>query len=601
MDAVDLGAENDGRMAKLREALTLGNGFQLVIVQVEPGEQREEVLRRLSGWSGHHGVPRLELVRLAQDESPVMRLAGENAGVILVGLEAEPDDKRERSREMIVELNWSRDRLPELVPGPLVLVVSQRIQTALFEHAPDLYSWRAHSTSIVPRQPAVRPIVPWLERDLEDPAALEAMIAGALSLRPPAVRELARLYARLALVRSVRGQFSEAEAALEAAHDRVAHTGTTDDRVDILLLRSGIEEIRGRFDEAAAWLERARQEAATGALSPRVAARLLSAGALLALERGDADAAAAELQRAIAAFHALGDHAAEASLVSAQARLTFRLGETRAGIALLEDALELYRRAREPAGEANALLMLASVTVAAGRSDDAERYGTAAVKRADASGSTEVMARSRAVLGRIALANNHLELADETLRNDVTAVSPDTSGQLAEARARLALRRGEQATAKRYLEDALEAYRHGGMTGEMAEVSLELGKLGRRAQDWTLASTAFETTDRLGNPRQRALATLGLAELAFDQGERTSVLADQLGDAAQMFVAAGDATLADVARERRGVVLMSLDRDAEAREELELARSGFENRGQAEIAARVQSLLAQLERRGEIT
>jgi hypothetical protein len=51
-DAVDLGAENDERMAQLREALALGEGFQLVIVQVEPGEQREEVLRRLAGWSG---------------------------------------------------------------------------------------------------------------------------------------------------------------------------------------------------------------------------------------------------------------------------------------------------------------------------------------------------------------------------------------------------------------------------------------------------------------------------------------------------------------------------------------------------------------------
>src|SRR5262245_28781128 len=119
LESVDLGAENDERMARLREALALGAGFQLVIVQVEPGEQREEVLLRLASWSGSGGVPALELVRLAPGESPVMRLAGGNAGVILVGLEAEGPDRAERTRQMVTELNWSRDRLPELVRGPL--------------------------------------------------------------------------------------------------------------------------------------------------------------------------------------------------------------------------------------------------------------------------------------------------------------------------------------------------------------------------------------------------------------------------------------------------------------------------------------------------
>jgi tetratricopeptide (TPR) repeat protein len=601
VEAVDLGAENDERMARLREALTLGEGFQLAIVQVEPGEQREEVVRRLAGWSGRNGVPGLELVRLAPGDSPVMRLGGVCSGAILVGLEAERDDKRERGRSMIAELNWSRDRLPEMVPGPLVLVVSQRVQTELFEQAPDFYSWRTHSTSIAPQNPGVRPIGPWLERDLEDPAALEAMIAGATSLHPPAVLELARLYARLALVRSVRDEFAEAEVALDAAYDGCVHAGTTDDRVEILLLRSGIEETRGRLDQAAVWLERAQQEAASGVPSPRVAARLLSAGALLALERGDRVLAATEFRRAIPVFQALGDHAMEATLVSAQAGLTLQRGETQAGTALLEEALELYRRAGEPAGEANVLMMLARAAATAGRSDDAERYGATAMVRAGVSGSGDMVARTTAVLAQIALTNDHVELAEAILRNQVTAFSADANARLAEARAHLALRRGEPATAERYLRAALEAYRRGGMTWEMVEVSLELGKLARRAQDFTLALTGFETADRLGDPRQRAVAALGLADLDFDRGERTPALAGQLAAATQLLGAAGEATRADMARRDRGVVLLALHRDSEARAELEAALSGFQARGQEELAARVRDVLTQLDRRSQAT
>jgi tetratricopeptide (TPR) repeat protein len=261
VEAVDLGAENDERMVRLREALALGDGFQLVIVQVEPGEQRDEVVRRLAGWSGRSGVPQLDVVRLVLGESPVLRLAGAHAGVVLVGL----GEEIERSRYVIAELNWNRDRLPELVHEPLVLVVSQRVQTELFEHAPDLYSWRVHSTSIAPHPSNIRPIVPWLGGDLEDPAVLEAMIADAASLRPPPVRELARLHARLALVRSARSEFAKAEAAIDAAYNGYDRGGTTDERVDLLLQRSYIEEAQGRLDEATAWLERARQEAAAGA------------------------------------------------------------------------------------------------------------------------------------------------------------------------------------------------------------------------------------------------------------------------------------------------------------------------------------------------
>jgi len=597
-EAVDLGAENDERMARLREALTLGTDFQLVIVQVEPGEQREEVLRRLSGWAGRSGVPRLDLVRVAKGESPVMRLLGGHDGVILVGLE----DGLEGPVHAVPELNWSRDRLPELVHGPLVLVVSQRVQTALFEQAPDLYSWRVHSTHITPQAETTWGQFWRLEAGPEAPPALEAMIGEVSSLRPLPVLELAHLHGRLALAHAVRGDFSAAEAAFDAAYEGYVRAGRADNSVMLLLQRSTVERNRGHLDNAASWIERARREAITlEALTPRTEASLISATAMIALDRGDLETAAIELPRAVAAFQSIRDYGSAASLVVDQSELAFHRGDTPTSRALLEQSLALYHRAGDLRGEANVLTVSAIQSLMTGRSDDAEKFGAAAVARAEASGFADTVAFARANLGRIALANHHWELAAETLSHGSTALELDDSAELAEMRGRLALHDGDQPTAKRYLQAALEGYRRRGRTWNVADVSLELGELGRRMKDWTLALTSFETAGSLGDPRQRAVAALGLAQLAFDREERTAALADQFASATQQLVAVGDATRADTARQYRGVVLLALARNAEAREELEAALSGFQARGQAENATRVQDVLGRIEGRSQIT
>jgi tetratricopeptide (TPR) repeat protein len=600
MEAVDLGAENDDRMARLREALVLGEGFQLVVVQVEPGELREEVLRRLAGWSERNTVPRLELMRLAPGESPVMRLVGSHEGVILVGLEGNPDGKHDVPRELITELNWSRDRLPVLVRGPLVLVVSQRVQTALFEQAPDFYSWRAHITSIAPVQQWPRQGFRWFDEDPSDPAALEAMIAAATLLRPPVILELARLHERLARAWAIRGEFPAADSAFDAARDGYARAGTTDDRVELSLLRGSVEIGRNRLDQAAAWLERARQDSASGMPSARAAARVASAGAILQVYHGD-PSADAELERAVVVLEALGDDAELAKLTYFRAGLARRRGDPQGADRLLERARELYTHGRDPLGEAHMLMAQAIEAAAAGRSDDAERCGTESIARAEASGSVDMVARARATLGQIALANNHLDLAGEVLGHEVAAFDPAASGQLADARGRLALRRGDLTMAERFLRAALEAYQRRPAPWSVANISLVLGTLGRRTQNWQLARTGFEIADRTGNRRQRAVAALGLAEVAVDQGERSAALADRLAIARQMLVEVGDLTLADTARTRRAEVLLALDRDADARAEAQSALAGFENRGQAESAARARVVLTQLDRRAHAT
>lgn len=590
IEAVDLGTENDERMARLREALALGDGFQLVIVQVEPGEQREEVLRRLAGWSGRNGVPALELVRLAPGESPVMRLVGEHSGIVLVGLEADGADRDERTRAMLVELNWSRDRLPEMIRGPLVLVVSQRVQTALFEQAPDFYSWRTHSTSIALVARVLDRPLRWFEIDPEDPAVLEAMIAETMLLHPAPYRELGNLGMRLAGAHLARGEHTSAQAALDFAYDAYEPTGTTDDRMDLLILRSDIAQLLGNRDEASRWLERARHEAQSGRPSSRATTKLLFQEAMLAVERGDVESAAKALPPAIDACRRLGDQDMEARLLIGQAWLDYQ----RRGVEdarLLALAVELLHRTGRRASEAGALALLASAVARAGRSEEAEQYGRDAIARAEDSGSSNAIAQARATLGRIASRHGHLELADEVLRDDVAAVNSYASGQLAEARASLALRRGEDAEAERHLRAALEAYRHEGSTSHLARVSLDLAGVGRRTQQWTLALTALETADRLGNDQQRAAAAFERADLGLARGEWTVATADQFVVASQVLAAAGEAALADLARENRGIILMALDRDPEARAELEAALSGYEARGQSKDAGRVRDLL----------
>lgn len=264
---------------------------------------------------------------------------------------------------------------------------------------------------------------------------------------------------------------------------------------------------------------------------------------MMAFVRGDVETAAATLPAAIEASTALGEPYMEAALLVGQGSLAVHSGRMTEAISFLEHAAEQYRRAELLPAEADVLTLLARTAAAAGRSDDAEQYGRDAVARAEASGSVDAVAEARATLGRIALNNGHLELADEALCTEITPIRMHASSRLAEARAHLALHRGDDANAEHNFRAALEAYRSDGAPWEVAEVSLQLGKLGRRAQNWALALTGFEAADRLGDARQRAAAALGVAGLAVDRGEWTAASADQFTVAIQMLLVAGDATL----------------------------------------------------------
>jgi tetratricopeptide (TPR) repeat protein len=142
----ELGRDNDERLRRLRTALTLDSGFQLVLVEAEPGPIRREVIRRIETWSTHGSIGPLATMTLAPEMTLQVQLARKR-GAIVTGLEP-PSPTGTSPRDWVAELNWLRDLLPELVPGPFVLVVSQAMHRALFERAPDLYSWRIHTTRV---------------------------------------------------------------------------------------------------------------------------------------------------------------------------------------------------------------------------------------------------------------------------------------------------------------------------------------------------------------------------------------------------------------------------------------------------------------------
>ena len=142
-EPLDIGAANDEQCVRLRRALRQVPGFQLVLVEVEPGPVRQEVLRRLRGWRDRGDIAPIDIVHRSDGTTPLDLIERHRAGLVLLDLEAtgQPDTLTSD----LQSLNWERDRLPALLNGPLVLILDREGSKRLFEVAPDLASWRKHS------------------------------------------------------------------------------------------------------------------------------------------------------------------------------------------------------------------------------------------------------------------------------------------------------------------------------------------------------------------------------------------------------------------------------------------------------------------------
>lgn len=275
---VDLGRDNDARLSRLRGVLRLTSGFQLIIVEAEPGPIRNEVVRRILTWSGRESIGALTLVSLKEEE-PLTGQLGGRAGVVVTGLEP-PSPIDTSLRDWIEELNWSRDGLPGLVPGPFVLVVSQAIHGELFERAPDFYSWRRHAVHVqVTARELATPLSSSADPYWLDRLDLWLIQPGNIDFWAPAPRSALdldvsmRLRDKLGML-GVLVQSGDADAASSMLDEIVVLAGSVRDREDrdlvlrhVKLARADVALLRRDYAAAATLLDDVEPSAQIDALA----------------------------------------------------------------------------------------------------------------------------------------------------------------------------------------------------------------------------------------------------------------------------------------------------------------------------------------------
>ncbi len=147
-----LDIDADGRIDALYRAVAWSESFALIFVHVPAGPAREELLERFQAWSGRDEMPEVRVEKLSAAERPYERLeklglgGSKRTAVILTGLEQHVMGAQ--ACPALAELNFARDLLPRIVPGPLVLVGSDEVFLALLGSAPDLFTWRQFEISV---------------------------------------------------------------------------------------------------------------------------------------------------------------------------------------------------------------------------------------------------------------------------------------------------------------------------------------------------------------------------------------------------------------------------------------------------------------------
>jgi len=139
------GRAAEGATDALRRALRRGStSFTFLPVEVE-GSRRAELIQTLRGWSGHEGLPTLNVLPFGRAgaeavEQLVRGARGARDGVVVPDGDAlvSFDDGR-----VVEGLNLARDLLPRYVRGPLVVLCSPEAMAAFATAAPDLFSIRS--------------------------------------------------------------------------------------------------------------------------------------------------------------------------------------------------------------------------------------------------------------------------------------------------------------------------------------------------------------------------------------------------------------------------------------------------------------------------
>jgi hypothetical protein len=491
----DLGPENEQQLERLRRTLILGNGFQLVLLEVSQPDLGAEVLRRLLLWSGHDGVPALMAVKTRPGRDPIAALRGIPAGVILVGID-HPFDV-DRVEQSMTTLNWHRDELPLLVPGPLVVMLSPDGLRRLFVHAPDLLSWRAHTSRVTTPRPfdlEVRPR-PGRRASLEEKAWLEKTI-DALDdadliedrLGTPAFWDL---LIKLGEIEAREGgpweqRFERAEQIAGADRD-------VRFRIELARVRHALDEDRyehARLHEAAAAEFLEHRDRFDRVPDDVELAKLGVVRAERLLRTGEVDPAVEVADTALRSARTSGDSALLIAALGVRAAVARHRGDHAEAVSLYAELHAAARAALDPAAEVFALIRL--VELAPGLEHARSLYLQAMLLVQDED--HEVRAHACLALARQELLAGHPDEAERTLSRvtSLTELQPRT-------RMRVLVARGKVATARRQDGDALMAYRTAwdelGRTDLLsrrhARIGLLLGDAALRAGDATLARDAY--------------------------------------------------------------------------------------------------------------
>ncbi len=549
--AIDLGPENERQLAHLRRALTLGAGFQLVLLEVSQPDLRHEVLRRLLRWSGHDGVPVLAAVKTRPGWDPVAALRGVETGALLVGIDRPfDDDLPERSggvadngelvaavaspssdagdpvERSMTTLNWYRDELPSLVRGPLVLMLSPDGLRRLFVHAPDLISWRAHTTRVTTPRPVDLEVRPWPSRraSLEERAWLERMIAaGASNARGPLARAIPGWLIRLGEIEAREGgpwekHFARAEELAAGRRDILfrlelakARRALDEERYEDAEIHEGraAEQVPDSLDTSQEW-ELTRGTLGRGAARREpgwvthdaVFAELRAVRAERLLRTGEIDKATEVAEAALRSAHASGDLALVIAALGVMGAVASYRGDHVEATRLFGELREVARVARDPAAEVFALSRLVDLDI------DIEHARSLYLQAIAVTHEEDHEARARMCL---ALARHELMAgAPDEAELILSRVAPLQELQ-PRTRIRVLVVRGRVATARGQHGAALAAYRS---VWEEQELTAPLSR-----QHAGIGALLGEAALRTGN-----------AEIARDAYLRVAEIADVLAD-----------------------------------------------------------------------
>lgn len=389
---LDLGPENEQQLAHLRRTLALGTGFQLVFLEVSHPEIASLVLQRLQQWSGTEGVPRLSFLLMEPGSDPVAALEaveGAARGAVLLGLErpasGEAPGPTDAAGRSMATLNWRRDDLPRRVQGPLVLLLSPDGLRRLFVHAPDLVTWRAHTTRITKPRPGDLELRPWPSRRaaLEEKAWLERMIdAGTSDARGSLVRSLPGWLIRLGEIEARLGgpweqRFARAEELATDQRDLQfklalarARRALEDGRHDEAERQEGkaAELISGSLDTAQEW-ESTRAAASRGAARREVGwvshdvlfAELRVIRAERLLRTGDVEQATTVAEAALTSARASGDLALIIAALAVSGAIATHRGDRAEARSRFEEIRDVARVARDRDAELFALTRLLEI------------------------------------------------------------------------------------------------------------------------------------------------------------------------------------------------------------------------------------------------